>query len=781
MGMTALAIRAAAANNDGDIAMNAPIRDPVCGMMVDPSTAKFQADEGGARYYFCSAGCRAKFLADPSAFIKQESAPPPQTADVIYTCPMHPQIRRDGPGNCPICGMTLEPLTATVEDVSSPELIDMTRRFWIGSALTLPVFVLEMSSHIPGLSHVFSSATSTWIQFALGTPVVLWAGWPFFSRGWQSLRNRSLNMFTLIALGVGVAYLYSLAATFAPGLFPMELRHGGMIAVYYEAAAVITVLVLLGQVLELRAREKTGGAIRALLRLAPKSARRINADGQEEEVALALVRIGDRLRVRPGESVPVDGTVLEGHSSLDESMVTGESMPVEKAQDAKVIGGTINGTGGLVMRADRIGADTVLARIVHMVSQAQRSRAPIQRLADVVSAWFVPAVIIAAALSFAAWMIWGPAPAFGFALIAAVSVVIIACPCALGLATPMSIMVGIGKGAGAGVLIKSAEALERFEKIDTLVVDKTGTLTEGKPRVVAVVPAEGFDEVAILAFGASLERSSEHPLAAAITAAARDRNLPLQAVSEFASLTGKGVTGRVGGRAVGVGTAKLLGDRGVSADLNARADVLRRDGATVMFVAVDGRAAGFIAVADPIKSTTAAALERLKAEGIKIVMLTGDNRLTAGAVASKLGIADIEAEVLPDQKNAIVRRLRSEGRIVAMAGDGVNDAPALAQADVGVAMGTGTDVAMQSAGVTLVKGDLMGIARARTLSRATMRNIRQNLVLAFVYNVLGVPIAAGVLYPSFGILLSPVIAAAAMSLSSVSVIGNALRLRLLQL
>jgi Cu+-exporting ATPase len=781
MAMTALAIRAAAANNNGVIAMNTPTRDPVCGMMVDPSTAKFRADEGGAQYYFCSAGCRAKFLADPSAFIKHESAPPPQTADVIYTCPMHPEIRRNSPGNCPICGMTLEPLTATVEDVSSPELIDMTRRFWIGSALTLPVFALEMSSHILGSNHAFSAAASTWIQFALSTPVVLWAGWPFFARGWQSLSNRSLNMFTLIALGVGVAYLYSLAATFAPGLFPMELRHGGLIAVYYEAAAVITVLVLLGQVLELRAREKTGGAIRALLKLAPKSARRINANGQDEEVPLEQVRIGDRLRVRPGESVPVDGTVLEGHSWLDESMVTGESMPVEKAQDAKLIGGTINGTGGLVMRADRIGADTVLARIVHMVSQAQRSRAPIQRLADVVSAWFVPAVIIAAALSFAAWMIWGPTPAFGFALIAAVSVVIIACPCALGLATPMSIMVGVGKGAGAGVLIKSAEALERFEKVDTLVVDKTGTLTEGKPRVVAVVPAEGFDEAAVLAFGASLERSSEHPLAAAITAAARDRNLSLQEVSEFTSVTGKGVTGKVGGHAVGVGTLKLLDDLGVGADLNAHADGLRRDGATVMFVAVDGKAAGIIAVADPIKSNTAAALDRLKSDGIKIVMLTGDNRLTAGAVAAKLGIADIEAEVLPDQKNAIVRRLRSEGRIVAMAGDGVNDAPALAQADVGVAMGTGTDVAMQSAGVTLVKGDLMGIARARALSRATMRNIRQNLMLAFVYNVLGVPIAAGVLYPSFGILLSPVIAAAAMSLSSVSVIGNALRLRLLRL
>jgi Cu+-exporting ATPase len=709
-------------------------------------------------------------------------APAVQEA-VIYTCPMHPQIRQNGPGNCPICGMTLEPVTATIATGPSPELTDMSRRFWIGLVLTLPVFVLEMGGHIPALNldRYISVTTSTWIQFALSTPVILWAGWPFFARGWASLRNRSLNMFTLIALGVGVSYLYSLAATFLPDLFPMEIRHGGMIAVYYEAAAVITVLVLLGQVLELRAREQTGGAIRALLKLAPKSARRIKPDGQDEEIPLDQVHIGDHLRVRPGESVPVDGIVIEGRSAVDESMVTGESMPVEKVQDAKLIGGTINGIGGLVMRADKIGSDTVLARIVHMVSEAQRSRAPIQRLADIVSAWFVPAVIIAAMIAFAAWMFFGPAPAFSYALVAAVSVVIIACPCALGLATPMSIMVGIGKGASSGVLIKNAEALERFEKIDTLVVDKTGTLTEGKPRVVAVVPAEGFDEAAVLAFGASLERSSEHPLAAAISVAAYESNLTLQEVSDFASVTGKGVTGKVGGHAVGVGTVKLFGELGVSADLNTRADALRRDGATVMFVAVDGRAAGIIAVADPIKATTAAALDSLRKDGIKIVMLTGDNRLTAQAVASKLSITDIEAEVLPEQKNAIVRRLRSEGRIVAMAGDGVNDAPALAEADVGIAMGTGTDVAMQSAGVTLVKGDLAGIARARMLSRATMRNIRQNLVLAFIYNILGVPVAAGVLYPTFGILLSPVIAAAAMSLSSVSVIGNALRLRLVRL
>ncbi len=686
------------------------VRDPVCGMTVEPSTAKFEANHKSATYCFCSAGCRAKFLADPSAYSKPMAAPPPQMAGGLYTCPMHPQIRQNGPGNCPICGMALEPVTATAETGPSAEQTDMSRRFWIALVLTLPVFILEMGSHISALNldRYISAATSTWIQFGLSTPVVLWAGWPFFARGWASLRNRSLNMFTLIALGVGVSYLYSLAATFLPNLFPIEVRHDGMIAVYYEAAAVITVLVLLGQVLELRAREQTGSAIRALLNLAPKNARRINADGHDEEISLDQVHIGDRLRIRPGESVPVDGTVIAGQSAVDESMVTGESMPVEKIPDASLIGGTMNGTGGLVMRADKIGSDTVLARIVQMVSQAQRSRAPIQRLADIVSAWFVPAVILAAMVAFAAWMIWGPVPAIGYALIAAVSVVIIACPCALGLATPMSIMVGIGKGAGSGVLIKNAEALERFEKIDTLVVDKTGTLTEGKPRVVAIVPAEGFDEAAILAFGASLERFSEHPLAAAIGAAAHDRNLTLQDVGEFASVTGKGITGKVGGHAVGMGTAKLLGELDVGAGLNARADALRRDGATVMFVTVDGHAAGIIAVADPIKASTAAALDSLRADGIKIVMLTGDNHLTAQAVASKLGITDMEAEVLPEQKIAVVRRLRSEGRIVAMAGDGVNDAPALAAADIGVAMGTGTDVAMQSAGVTLVKGDLAG-------------------------------------------------------------------------
>jgi Cu+-exporting ATPase len=725
---------------------------------------------------------QAKFIAEPSKYVKPgvDAPQPPAQKGVIYTCPMHPQIRRSEPGNCPICGMTLEPMRPTEESGPSAELIDMTRRFWIGAAFAAPTVILEMGAHFPGLNlhHYVSPQASIWIQFLLATPVVLWAGWPFFVRGWASVRNRSLNMFSLISLGIGVAYLYSLIATFAPGLFPAALRQeGDVVAVYYEAAAVITVLVLLGQVLELRAREQTGGAIRALLNLAPKTARRI-LDGGDEEVPLEQVQLGDRLRVRPGESVPVDGVVLEGRSAVDESMVTGESMPVEKEPGAKVIGGTINGTGGLVMRAEKVGSDTMLARIVHMVAEAQRSRAPIQRLADVVSAWFVPAVIIVAVAAFAAWMIWGPPPAFAYALIAAVSVVIIACPCALGLATPMSIMVGVGKGATAGVLIKNAEALERFEKIDTLVVDKTGTLTEGKPRVVAVVAAEGFDEGTVLSLGASLERSSEHPLAAAILASAKQRGIAIQDITDFSSVTGKGVTGLIGARRVAVGNAKLLNDLGVAgAALESRADALRQEGATAMFVAVDGRPAGIIAVADPIKATTPDALARLRADGIRIVMLTGDNRTTAQAVARKLGITEIEAEVLPEQKNAVVRRLRAEGRAVAMAGDGVNDAPALAEADVGVAMGTGTDVAMQSAGVTLVKGDLAGIARARALSRATMRNIRQNLVLAFVYNVLGIPLAAGVLYPAFGLLLSPIVAAAAMSLSSVSVVGNALRLR----
>ena len=700
---------------------------------------------------------------------------------VIYTCPMHPKVRQAGAGRCPICGMALEPVSALDAPAENAELRDLTRRLWIGAALTLPVLLLEMGSHFPALNlhHYVGPRLSQWLQFALATPVVLWAGWPFFERGAASVRNRALNMFSLIALGVGVAYAYSLVALLLPQPFPPALRGAaGTVAVYFEAAAVITVLVLLGQVLELRARERTGGALRALLDLAPKIARRIAPDGGDEEIALAEVKVGDRLRIRPGEAVPVDGVVVEGRSAVDESLVTGESLPVAKEPGATVIGGTINGTGGLVMLAQRVGADTMLTRIVHAVAQAQRSRAPIQRLADRVSAWFVPAVIGTAVLSFVGWMTWGPEPALPFALVAAVSVVIIACPCALGLATPMSIMFGVGRGALEGVLIRNAEALERMEKVDTLVVDKTGTLTEGKPSVVAVEPAEGFTERDVLGLAAALERASEHPLAAAIVTAARARGIADADVSDFVSITGKGVTGAVAERRVAVGTARLLAEAGADpADLLAAADRLRAEGATAMFVAADGRAAGIIAVADPIKASTPAALAALRREGIHIVMLTGDNRTTAEAVARKLGIEAVEAEVLPEQKHALVRRLRAEGRVVAMAGDGVNDAPALAAADVGIAMGTGTDVAMQSAGITLVKGDLAGIARARALSRATLRNIRQNLVLAFVYNLLGIPVAAGLLYPAFGVLLSPIFAAAAMSLSSVSVILNAARLR----
>jgi len=703
----------------------------------------------------------------------------------IYTCPMHPQIRQVGPGNCPICGMTLEPVDATADVGENRELADMSRRFWVGLVLTLPVFVLEMGSHIPalGLDNLVPPRISNWIQFALSTPVVLWAGWPFFERAWASVVHRSLNMFSLIALGTGAAYGYSLFATFAPGMFPAGFREmGGTVAVYFEAAAVITVLVLLGQVLELRAREQTGGAIRALLKLAPKTARRLKAGGEDEEVPLELVQVGDRLRVRPGDGVPVDGEVLEGNGAVDESMVTGESMPAAKQPGDKLIGGTVNGTGSLVMRADKIGADTMLARIVTMVAEAQRSRAPIQRMADTVSGYFVPAVLGVAVVAFVAWAVWGPAPALSYALIAAVSVLIIACPCALGLATPMSIGVGVGKGAGAGVLIKSAEALERMEKVNTLVVDKTGTLTEGKPRVTAIVPAAGLSESEILPLAASLERSSEHPLAAAIVTAARDRNVSIQEPTDFASVTGKGVTGKIGGRSVALGNAKLMADLDVAlGDLEHKADQLRGDGATALFLAVDGKPGGVIAIADPIKSTTQAALESLRNYGIRIVMLTGDNKTTAEAVARKLGIKEVEADILPQDKNRIVKKLTAEGRIVAMAGDGVNDAPALAEAAVGIAMGTGSEVAIQSAGITLVKGDLAGIARAIVLSRATMRNIRQNLVFAFAYNTIGIPIAAGVLYPAFGLLLSPIVAALAMSLSSVSVIANALRLRALRL
>ncbi|HVP32774.1 MAG TPA: copper-translocating P-type ATPase [Steroidobacteraceae bacterium] len=698
---------------------------------------------------------------------------------------MHPQIRRSAPGDCPICGMALEPLNPPAGAAApSAELRDMRRRLWVAAVLSAPLFLWEMAAHVPRLDlHQLAPRLIVWLELALATPVILWAGWPFFVRARASILNRSLNMFSLIALGTGSAYLYSLVATAAPGLFPPSLRNAeGVVPVYYEAAAVITVLVLLGQVLELRAREQTSGAIRALLNLAPRSAHRILDHDRDEEVPLAQVRPGDRLRIRPGDSVPVDGEVIEGRGAVDESMVTGESLPVEKTAGSKVIGGTLNGTGALVMRAERVGAETVLARIVNMVADAQRSRAPIQRLADVVSAWFVPAVIAVAVAAFVAWMIWGPAPAFSYALVAAVSVLIIACPCALGLATPMSIMVGIGKGATAGVLIRNAEALERFEKIDTLVVDKTGTLTEGKPRVVATVPVPPLGEAELLAVASSVERSSEHPLAAAIVAAAREHGLAIAEASNFASITGKGVSGRVAGREVAVGSAQLAAASSAAREeLERRAADYRRAGATVMYVTLDGQPAGIIAVADPIKQSTPAALEILRADGVRIVMLTGDNRRTAEAVAKRLGIADIEAEVLPEQKHAVIKRLRSAGHVVAMAGDGVNDAPALAEADVGVAMGTGTDVAMESAGVTLVKGDLAGIARARVLSRATMRNIRENLVLAFVYNALGIPIAAGVLYPATGLLLSPVIAAAAMSLSSVSVIGNALRLRSVRL
>ncbi len=751
-------------------------------MSVDPASARFAAEHDGRRYNFCSEHCQKKFAASPGTYLQQKgTTAPPAEAETIYTCPMHPQIRQAGPGSCPICGMALEPLKVTADGGPTAELVDMTRRMWFGVALSLPVVILEMGAHIAGvpLLERIPPLWSQWLQCVLASPVILWAGWPFFVRAVDSVRHKSLNMFSLIALGVGAAYLYSLAAAFVPWLFPQDLRNAhGLISAYFEAGAVITVLVLLGQVLELRAREQTGGAIRALLNLAPKTARRIREGKHDEEISVDAVQVGERLRVRPGESVPVDGTVLEGASAVDESMVTGESMPNEKAPGSRVIGGTLNGVGSLVIRADKVGTETMLARIVQMVAEAQRSRAPIQRLADLVSSWFVPAVIAIAALAFVAWLIWGPAPALAHAIVAAVSVLIIACPCALGLATPMSIMVGVGKGATAGVLIKNAEALERFEKIDTLVVDKTGTLTEGKPQVVAVQATVGFDETTVLQLGSSLEQASEHPLAAAIVASARSRGLEIRAVTDFSSVTGKGVRGSITGRLIAIGNRTLLADTGIdSTHLEPEADKLRAEGATVMFVAIDGRAAGLIAVADPIKASTSAALASLTKDGVQIVMLTGDNRVTAEAVARRLGIGEVEAEVLPDQKHAVVRKLRAMGRVVAMAGDGVNDAPALAEADIGIAMGTGTDVAMHSAGVTLVKGDLAGIARARTLSRATMRNIRQNLVLAFVYNVLGIPVAAGALYPAFGLLLSPIIAAAAMSLSSVSVIGNALRLR----
>ena len=756
------------------------VKDPVCGMDVDPGTAKHRATHAGQPYYFCSEGCLKKFNARPAEYLdpaKAHAVPVEESA--IYTCPMHPEVRQVGPGNCPICGMALEPVVVSAEPGHNHELADMTRRFWFGLVLTIPVVALEMGAHLTGLSHVISQSTSNWLQFALATPVVLWGGWPFFERGWASVRTRNLNMFTLIAMGTGVAWLYSVLATVIPQSFPAAFRSpDGAVAVYFEAAAVITVLVLLGQVLELRAREATGGAIRALLDLAPKLARRIKEDGSDEEVSIDIVVVGDRLRVRPGEKMPVDGDVFEGRSSVDESMVTGESMPVTKEKGASVIGGTINQSGALVIAASKVGRDTMLARIVQLVAEAQRSRAPIQRLADQVSGYFVPAVIGIAILAFAAWATWGPEPRFSYGLVAAVAVLIIACPCALGLATPMSIMVSVGRGAGLGVLIKNAEALERMEKVDTLVIDKTGTLTEGKPAVTSIVAGQGYNENTLLELAASVERASEHPLADAMVREALVRGIDMRNVEDFDSPTGKGALGTVDGRRILLGNARFLAEHDVDSEpLRAEAERLRQEGATAIFMAVDGRAAGIFAIADPVKKSTPEALAALKAEGIRVVMLTGDNWTTARAVARQLGIDDVEAEVLPDQKSEVIKRYKGEGQIVAMAGDGVNDAPALAAADVGIAMGTGTDVAIESAGVTLVKGDLNGIVRARRLSQATMRNIRQNLFFAFIYNAAGVPIAAGVLYPVFGILLSPIIAAAAMALSSVSVIANAARLR----
>ncbi|MFQ5619778.1 MAG: heavy metal translocating P-type ATPase, partial [Rhodospirillales bacterium] len=823
--------------------------DPVCGMTVDPATAKHRWDYQGTAHYFCCNGCLEKFKADPDKYRPDEGGTPgkpsahecchgkhgdhgehgghaahggtapagamytcPMHPEVMqegpgdcpdcgmalepvtvpvpatrtqYTCPMHPEIVQDGPGDCPKCGMALEPVTVTVEEEANPELVDMTRRFWVSLVLAVPVFVLAMADLIPGqpLKELISARLSDWVEFALATPVVLWGGWPFFQRGWKSIVTWRLNMFTLIAIGVGVAYVYSVIAVLFPGIFPAAFRTAeGSVDIYFEAAAVITALVLLGQVLELRARSRTSAAIRGLLDLAPKMARILRDDGTEEDIPLEHVQPGDRLRVRPGEKVPVDGVVLEGASSIDESMMTGEPVPVEKGAGDPVMGATVNGTGGLVMRAERVGADTLLFQIVQMVAEAQRSRAPIQRLADVVAGYFVPVVVAASAVTFAVWSVFGPEPAMAYALVNAVAVLIIACPCAVGLATPMSIMVGTGRGATAGVLIKNAEALEILEKVDTLVVDKTGTLTEGRPRLVSVVAAAGgnpepANEDDLLRLAASLERGSEHPLAAAIVEGAHEKGLQVSDAAGFRSETGKGVKGTVDGRAVALGNARLMEDLGVEAgDLAARAEDLRGEGQTVMFVAVDGAIAGLVGVADPVKDSTAEAVKLLRDDDIRIVMLTGDNLVTAQAVARKLGIDAVEADVLPDQKGEVIKRLQAKGRIVAMAGDGVNDAPALALAQVGIAMGTGTDVAMESAGVTLVKGDLRGIARARRLSRAVMRNIRQNLFFAFIYNSLGVPVAAGILYPFFGLLLSPIIAAAAMSLSSVSVISNALRL-----
>jgi Cu+-exporting ATPase len=763
--------------------------DPVCGMQVDTRTAEHRRELAGTTHVFCSAGCLAKFEAAPERYLAPagrgpavaqpaRGVPPEAAAGTIWTCPMHPQIRRDAPGNCPICGMALEPLESSLEEGPNPELIDMTRRLWGSAVFTVPLALLVVGMELLGWE-LLPMRTAVWVQLALATPVVLWGGWPFFARFWTSLRTRNLNMFTLIGLGVGVAYGYSLVATLWPQAFPASLRTmGGLVPVYFEAAAVITTLVLLGQVLELRARSATGRAIRALLGLAPKTARRVGADGSEDDIPLEHVHVGDLLRVRPGEKVPVDGTVTEGRSAVDESMISGEPVPVEKVAGDRVTGATVNGTGSLLMKAERVGCDTMLAQIVRMVADAQRSRAPIQALADKVSAWFVPAVVLVAVATFVLWNLVGPEPRLAHALVNGVAVLIIACPCALGLATPMSIMVGTGRGATAGVLVKSAEALELMETIDTLVVDKTGTLTLGKPRLVAVEPTEGFAEAEVLRLAAALERGSEHPLAAAIVDGAEERGLSVAGSADFASHTGKGVTGTVEGRRVGLGNKALLADLGVGTDpLEPQADARRSEGAGVMFVAIDGKLAGLVVVADPIKDSALEAVAELRRSGIHVVMMTGDNRRTADAVARKVGIEEVMAEVLPDQKQARVEALRRAGRRVAMAGDGINDAPALAAADVGIAMGTGTDVAMESAAVTLVRGDLGGIVRARRLSRATMGNIRQNLFFSFVFNAAGVPIAAGVLYPWFGILLSPIIAGAAMAFSSVAVIGNSLRLR----
>jgi P-type Cu+ transporter len=766
-----------------DITESTEAKDPVCGMTVNPRETRHFSQHAGKTWYFCAARCREKFENDPTHYLDGSPTEQKTLPGTLFTCPMHPEIQQQGPGDCPICGMALEPEEITADSEPSAELLDMNRRFWLGLMLALPVFILEMSSHFLHTDSLISPQVSNWVQLLLATPVVLWAGWPFFQRGWNSILRRNLNMFTLIAIGTGVAWLYSLFATLAPDLFPPAFRQqDGSVAVYFEAAAVIIVLVLLGQVLELRAREKTSGAIRALLNLAPTTARRLESQGDEATIPLDQVKVGDRLRVRPGDKVPLDGEVLDGRSNIDESMVTGEPLAVKKQSGDTVIGGSINGQGSFIMRADKVGRYTMLSQILQMVASAQRTRAPIQGLADKVAGIFVPVVILIAIIAFIIWSIWGPTPPMAFALIAAVSVLIIACPCALGLATPMSIMVGVGRGAQAGVLIRNAEALERLEKVDTVVIDKTGTLTEGRPQVTGIHAASGFDENTLLRLGASLERSSEHPLAEAMLAKAVELELTLSEPENFQALNGKGVTGRVEGTQVILGNRLLM--EGEAVDLSACADsaeALRHDGATVIFIAINGQYAGLFAIADPIKETTAAAIRALQHDGLRVVMLTGDNRTSAEAIARQLNIDEVEAEVLPEDKSLAVRRLQDQNRIVVMVGDGVNDAPALASADVGIAMGTGTDVAIESAGVTLLRGDLMGIVDACRLSRATMRNIRQNLFFAFAYNAAGVPIAAGILYPFTGLLLSPIIAAAAMSLSSVSVIGNALRLRAVKL